>query len=66
LVDYPDGYQVPAGRSQGRRQLLALALAMIFLISVLGTTVLSFGFDCLTTDGGDTQALILPPGGERR
>ncbi|MEM8997519.1 MAG: hypothetical protein AAGF23_22230 [Acidobacteriota bacterium] len=61
LVEYPDDY-VAAPRSYGRGLRVAALLFLCFFAAVtVGSTVLSLGAYCLTSDGGDTRALRSSP-----
>ena len=57
LVELPDDYEAMPRRFSGRTRFFAGILLVLFAAATIGTSILSLGAYCLTSDGGDTRAL---------
>ncbi|MEM7356989.1 MAG: hypothetical protein AAF657_39610 [Acidobacteriota bacterium] len=57
IVEYPDDYAGSPRRFSSRQRLFVGLLLFFFAAATIGTSILSIGAYCLTSDGGDTRAL---------
>lgn len=48
------------GSRRARVRIVAAAIALVFALVAVATTVVSVGRYCITTDGGNTAALPAP------
>lgn len=63
VLELPNDYHAPLRPRPLGLRLLALAFTLFFLFVVVGTSIVSIGAYCLTSDGANTRTLypIEPP-----
>ncbi len=57
LVEVPEDYEASPRRFSGATRLFAGVFLLLFAAATLGTSIISLGAYCLTSDGGNTRAL---------
>ena len=57
VLELPDDFHAPLRPRPLAHRLLALAFALFFALVVLGTSIVSIGAYCLTSDGANTRTL---------
>ncbi len=57
LVELPDDYEVEPRRFSRRQRFAVGLLLFFFFAATVGTSIVSVGAYCLTSDGGDARAL---------
>ena len=57
LVEVPDDYEAEPRRYTRRQRLAVGLLLFFFFAATVGTSIVSVGAYCLTSDGGDTRVL---------
>ena len=60
LVEYAEGSQHGPRKVGSAGRLVVWGFLVFFAVATLGTSILSLGAYCLTSDGADTRALHAP------
>ena len=57
LVEVPDDYEALPRRFSSGQRLFAGLVLLLFFAATVGTSIVSLGAYCLTSDSGDVRAL---------